>query len=413
MENLQTIKQRFGIIGNDMNLNRAIEKAIRVAPTDISVLVTGESGVGKEYIPKIIHQLSHRKHAKYIAVNCGAIPEGTIDSELFGHEKGSFTGATQARNGYFEVADGGTIFLDEVGELPLTTQVRLLRVLENGEFIKVGSSKVLKTNVRIVAATNLNMMEAIHKNKFREDLFYRLSTVDINLPPLRKRKDDIHLLFRKFASDFAQKYNMPTIRLEDEALSTLINHPWKGNVRQLRNITEQISVIEKNRSISIDTLKHYLPDHISNFPALIDNQSKSSDFANEREILYKVLFDMRNDITDLKKLTLELMQSGAATTNKEEDTQRLIQKIYGNENEDNLVEIIPPKKSDAYQEEPTNYNDKYEDAETVEETLSLQEKEYEMIKKALDRNLNKRKFAAKELGISERTLYRKIKQYDL
>lgn len=419
MESLQTIKQRFGIIGNDPQLNRALEKAIRVAPTDISVLVTGESGVGKENIPKIIHQLSHRKHAKYIAVNCGAIPEGTIDSELFGHEKGSFTGATQTRSGYFEVADGGTIFLDEVGELPLTTQVRLLRVLENGEFIKVGSSKVQKTNVRIVAATNLNMMEAIHKGKFREDLYYRLSTVEIHLPPLRDRDEDIHLLFRKFASDFAQKYNMPTLRLEPDALNVLSNYSWKGNIRQLRNITEQMSVIEQNRNINGQTLKHYLPDYSSNFPALIENQSKGSDFANEREILYKVLFDMRNDINDLKKLTLELMENGANVKNKEQ-TQRLIQKIYGNDTEieepENMVEIISPQKAEVFHandDANDDYEDTFQDAETVDEPLSLQEKEYEMIKKALERNSNKRKLAAKELGISERTLYRKIKQFDL
>ena len=419
MESLQTIKQRFGIIGNDPQLNRALEKAIRVAPTDISVLVTGESGVGKENIPKIIHQLSHRKHAKYIAVNCGAIPEGTIDSELFGHEKGSFTGATQTRSGYFEVADGGTIFLDEVGELPLTTQVRLLRVLENGEFIKVGSSKVQKTNVRIVAATNLNMMEAIHKGKFREDLYYRLSTVEIHLPPLRDRDEDIHLLFRKFASDFAQKYNMPTLRLEPDALNVLSNYSWKGNIRQLRNITEQMSVIEQNRNINGQTLKHYLPDYSSNFPALIENQSKGSDFANEREILYKVLFDMRNDINDLKKLTLELMENGANVKNKEQ-TQRLIQKIYGNDTEieepENMVEIISPQKAEVFHandDANDDYEDTFQDAETVDEPLSLQEKEYEIIKKALERNSNKRKLAAKELGISERTLYRKIKQFDL
>ena len=410
MENLQALKQRFGIIGNDALLNRSLEKAIRVAPTDITVLVTGESGVGKESIPKIIHQLSHRKHAKYIAVNCGAIPEGTIDSELFGHEKGAFTGATQTRNGYFEVADGGTIFLDEVGELPLTTQVRLLRVLENGEFIKVGSSKVQKTDVRIVAATNMNMMEAIQKGKFREDLYYRLSTVDIHLPALRKRKDDIHLIFRKFASDFAQKYNMPTIRLEPDAIPVLLNYAWRGNIRQLRNITEQISVIEQNRSISAEMLANYLPKHIGNLPALIDSKSGSSDFANEREILYKVLFDMRNDITDLKKLTLELMESGNSVQVKE-NNQRLIQKIYGEEDDqnDNLVEIIPAQKTDTYQPQ----RDAYHEAETVEETLSLQEKEFEMIKRALERNHNKRKLAAKELGISERTLYRKIKQFDL
>jgi len=414
MENLQTIKQRFGIIGNDMHLNRAIEKAIRVSPTDISVLVTGESGVGKENIPKIIHQLSHRKHAKYIAVNCGAIPEGTIDSELFGHEKGSFTGATQTRSGYFEVADGGTIFLDEVGELPLTTQVRLLRVLENGEFMKVGSSKVQKTNVRIVAATNLNMMEAINKGKFREDLYYRLSTVDIHLPALRDRQEDIHLLFRKFASDFAQKYNMPTIRLEPNALDILINYPWKGNIRQLRNITEQISVIEQDRSISREMLKSYLPDYSTNLPALINNGSNGGDFANEREILYKVLFDMRNDITDLKKLTLELLEDNNDIQTKK-NTKRLIEKIYGDEQteEENLVEIISPQKSKVYQQKTTNFEEDIQDAEAVEETTSLQEKEFEMIKKSLERNNNKRKLAAKELGISERTLYRKIKQFDL
>ena len=414
MENLQTIKQRFGIIGNDMHLNRAIEKAIRVSPTDISVLVTGESGVGKENIPKIIHQLSHRKHGKYIAVNCGAIPEGTIDSELFGHEKGSFTGATQTRNGYFEVADGGTIFLDEVGELPLTTQVRLLRVLENGEFIKVGSSKVQKTNVRIVAATNLNMIKAIDRGKFREDLYYRLSTVDIHLPALRDRQEDIHLLFRKFASDFAQKYSMPTIRLEPNALNILINYPWKGNIRQLRNITEQISVIEQDRSISREMLKSYLPDFSTNLPALINDGSRGGDFANEREILYKVLFDMRNDITDLKKLTLELLEDNNDIQTKK-NKQRLIEKIYGDEQteEENLVEIISPQKSKVYQQKTTNFEEDFQEAEAVEETISLQEKEFEMIKKSLERNNNKRKLAAKELGISERTLYRKIKQFDL
>src|SRR5690554_1955759 len=296
MENIQTIKQRFEIIGNDPKLNRALEKALQVAPTDISVLVTGESGVGKESIPKIIHQLSHRKHGKYIAVNCGAIPEGTIDSELFGHEKGAFTGATQSRSGYFEVADGGTIFLDEVGELPLTTQVRLLRVLENGEFIRVGSSQVQKTNVRIVAATNVNMFEAIKKEKFREDLYYRLSTVEIHLPPLRERKDDIHLLFRKFASDFAIKYKMPTIKLTDEAIAVLLKYRWSGNVRQLRNIAEQVSVLEQNRTINAATLQGYLPSEGSNLPAIVKTSKSESDFSNEREILYKVLFDMKNDL---------------------------------------------------------------------------------------------------------------------
>src|SRR6056297_1656633 len=328
MESVQSIKQRFELIGNDVKLNRAIEKAIQVAPTDISVLVTGESGVGKESIPKIIHSLSHRKHGKYIAVNCGAIPEGTIDSELFGHEKGAFTGATQTRNGYFEVADGGTIFLDEVGELPLPTQVRLLRVLENGEFIKVGSSKVQKSDVRIIAATNINMQESIKKERFREDLYYRLSTVEINLPPLRDRKDDIHLLFRKFASDFALKYKMPTIKLQDDAVSLLQKYRWGGNIRQLRNIAEQISVLEQERIIGPERLKEYLPDIGSNLPAVIADKKKESDFSNEREILYKVLFDMKSDLTDLKKLTLKLMESGN-TQEVQDENESLIQKIYG------------------------------------------------------------------------------------
>ena len=309
MSNLQSIKQRFEIIGNDVHLNRALEKAIQVAATDISVLVTGESGVGKESIPKIIHALSHRKHNKYIAVNCGAIPEGTIDSELFGHEKGAFTGATQTRSGYFEEADGGTIFLDEVGELPLTTQVRLLRVLENGEFLKVGSSRVQKTDVRIVAATNQNMQEAIRDGKFREDLYYRLSTVEIHLPPLRDRDEDIHLLFRKFASDFAQKYQMPTIRLDEAARNLLMQYRWPGNIRQLRNVAEQISVLEKERNITASELRAYLPSNAAsaNLPAVVDAGRKGGDFSNEREILYKVLFDMKSDLNDLKKLTLELL----------------------------------------------------------------------------------------------------------
>ncbi|WKK65275.1 sigma-54 interaction domain-containing protein [Lutimonas zeaxanthinifaciens] len=412
MDSLQSIKQRFGIIGNNNQLNLALQKAMRVAPTDISVLVTGESGVGKEVIPKIIHNLSHRKHAKYIAVNCGAIPEGTIDSELFGHEKGSFTGASQTRSGYFEVADGGTIFLDEVGELPLTTQVRLLRVLENGEFLKVGSSKVQKTDVRIVAATNLNMSEAIQKGKFREDLYYRLSTVEIFLPPLRNRPDDIHLLFRKFASDFAQKYNMPTIRLDDEAIEALVSNQWKGNIRQLRNLTEQISVIEQNRNITGPILRSYLPDYNQNLPALVSDRKQESDFANEREILYKILFDMRNDITDLKKLTKELLSEDSVQSEK--STQVLIDKIYGKsqvEEEAPTLEIISSEKRDPFEPNPEVVS--FDDAETVEETVSLQEKEVEMIKQALERNKGKRKLAAKELGISERTLYRKINQYNL
>jgi transcriptional regulator with PAS, ATPase and Fis domain len=413
LDSLQTIKQRFGIIGNNNQLNLALQKATRVAPTDISVLVTGESGVGKEVIPKIIHSLSHRKHAKYIAVNCGAIPEGTIDSELFGHEKGSFTGATQSRNGYFEVADGGTIFLDEVGELPLTTQVRLLRVLENGEFLKVGSSKVQKTDVRIVAATNLNMEKAIQIGKFREDLYYRLSTVEIHLPPLRDRDEDIHLLFRKFASDFAQKYNMPTLRLDENAINTLVNYSWKGNIRQLRNLTEQISVIEQNRDITSDVLQSYIPDYNSNLPAIISDKKSDSDFTNEREILYKVLFDMRNDLTDLKNLTQELIKD-KSSNQSEKNTQLLIDKIYGKEDENRSntsLEIITKPESESYKS--SSNLDSFEEAETVEETISLQEKEFEMIKQALERNRGKRKLAAKELGISERTLYRKINQYNL
>ncbi len=420
MESVQAIKQRFGIIGNDPKLNRALEKAIQVAPTDISVLVTGESGVGKEAVPKIIHSLSHRKHAKYIAVNCGAIPEGTIDSELFGHEKGAFTGATQTRSGYFEVADGGTIFLDEVGELPLTTQVRLLRILENGEFLKVGSSQVQKTNVRIVAATNLNMIEAIKKGKFREDLYYRLSTVDINIPPLRDRKDDIHLLFRKFASDFSQKYKMPTIRLEEDAVQLLEKYRWPGNIRQLRNVAEQISVLEESRSVTPETLNSYLPHASdSNLPAVVEQQSRKGDFSNEREILYKVLFDMKADLNDLKKLTLELLHSGDSEKVQEEN-ESLIRKIYGNEGgrkdeSDAAVELLPPHESRIEKPAETPQEDKYHFAEEIEEeeTLSLQEKEIELIKKSLERNRGKRKAAASELGISERTLYRKIKQYDL
>lgn len=418
MESVQAIKQRFEIIGNDPKLNRAIEKAIQVAPTDISVLVAGESGVGKESIPKIIHSLSHRKHGKYIAVNCGAIPEGTIDSELFGHEKGAFTGATSTREGYFEVADGGTIFLDEVGELPLTTQVRLLRVLENGEFIKVGSSQVQKTDVRIVAATNVNMFDAIEKGKFREDLYYRLSTVDINLPPLRERKDDIHLLFRKFAADFAHKYKMPPIKLDDNAVHFLLQFRWSGNIRQLRNVAEQISVLETHRDISAATLQSYLPSEGSQLPSVIKDKKSESDFSNEREILYKVLFDMKSDLNDLKKLTLELMQNG--NTKVQENNKNLIQKIYGSNPSDSEISfeeqpsvalITKPKAEEDFEENDDNFTF----AETVEEEeiLKLEEKEIELIKKSLEKNKGKRKAAADELGISERTLYRKIKQFDL
>jgi len=421
MESVQNIKQRFEIIGNDAKLNRAIEKAIQVAPTDISVLVVGESGVGKESIPRIIHSLSHRKHGKYIAVNCGAIPEGTIDSELFGHEKGAFTGATNTREGYFEVADGGTIFLDEVGELPLTTQVRLLRVLENGEFIKVGSSQVQKTNVRIVAATNVNMFDAIEKGKFREDLYYRLSTVDIPLPPLRDRKDDIHLLFRKFAADFAHKYKMPPIKLSDDAIQFLQKYRWSGNIRQLRNVAEQISVLETNRDVTLATLQSYLPLEGSNLPSVIGGKKSDSDFATERDILYKVLFDMKSDLNDLKKLTLELMKNGAKT---QDINPSLIQKVYGSATTDSPIvfEEEPrlnaiPKHNEPHQEEFDDEDDdaNYLMAETVEEeeVLKLEQKEIELIKKSLERHKGKRKAAADELGISERTLYRKIKQFDL
>ena len=415
MESIQAIKQRFGIIGMNPLLNRALEKALRVAVTDISVLVTGESGVGKENIPKIIHQYSHRKHAKYIAVNCGAIPEGTIDSELFGHEKGAFTGATSTRSGYFEVADGGTIFLDEVGELPLATQVRLLRVLETGEFLKVGSSKTQKTNVRIVAATNVQMRDAIQKGKFREDLYYRLSTVEINLPPLRERKEDIPLLFRKFASDFAQKYHMPTVRLNDAAQHTLSQYNWNGNIRQLRNVAEQISVLEKERDLTPQILRTYLPDMGSQLPALKSDGKESSDFASEREILYKVLFDMKNDLNDLKKLTLELMNQETSEAVQEKN-QNLINKIYGsNSSEEKSQNIESLAVDNQYQETVHESEESYDYAETIveEEPLSLLQKEIEMIKTALERSQGKRKLAAEELGISERTLYRKIKQYDL
>ena len=406
---IQNIKQRFEIIGNHSGLDRAIEKAVRVSPTDITVLVTGESGVGKEVFPKIIHQLSHRKHNKFIAVNCGAIPEGTIDSELFGHEKGAFTGATSSRSGYFEVADGGTIFLDEVGELPLTTQVRLLRVLENGEFIKVGSSKVQKTNVRIVAATNLNMDDAISKGKFREDLFYRLSTVEIKIPPLRERNTDIILLFRKFASDFAKKYNMPTVRLDDDAQRILKNYNWNGNIRQLKNITEQLSVLEKERAINGDMISSYLPDPKNNLPALISENKSENDFSSEREILYKILFDMKRDLNELKKLTSNIKKSNSTESEKIDDIQSLFPRKF------NEMENSNDENDSLLDDNFEHKNDKYSFAEeiTEEETLSLQDKELELIIKALERNNGRRKAAAKELGISERTLYRKIKQYDL
>ena len=416
MEKIQSLKQRFGIIGNHPSLNRFLEKSLQVANTDISVLVLGESGVGKEVIPRIIHQYSHRKHAQYIAINCGAIPEGTIDSELFGHEKGAFTGATTIRKGYFEMANEGTVFLDEVGELPLSTQVRLLRVLETGEFLKVGSSAVQKTNVRIVAATNLNMNEAIKNKKFREDLYYRLSTVEIFIPPLRERKEDISLLFRKFASDFAKKYNMPTLRLDESAQSFLSQYPWHGNIRQLRNIAEQVSVLETKRLLSIVDIKEYLKDFSTQLPALVSKENNSGDFSSEREILYKILFDMRGDINDLKNLTLELIQNDDLEDIKEKK-QMLINKIYDKkeplENEDaHLIEPPLVSLEDKLEDKKENI---FDYAETIieEESLSLLKKEKEMIEKALERCSGKRKVAAKELGISERTLYRKIKQFSL
>jgi len=423
LNSLTEIKQRFGIIGNSSGLERALNKAMQVAGTDISVLVSGESGVGKESIPRIIHSQSHRKHNKYIAVNCGAIPEGTIDSELFGHEKGSFTGATAARKGYFEEADGGTIFLDEVGELPLSTQVRLLRVLETGEFIKVGSSQLQKIDVRIVAATNVELMTAIQKGRFREDLYYRLNTVEIHLPALRERKEDIHLIFRKFAADFADKYRVPPVRLDRDAVEVLSAYYWPGNIRQLRNLSEQLSVVEREKEINGNILMQYLPDSgRGGVPALYKREESSGtgDFSNEREILYKILFDMRKDIADLKKLTGELMTNEEISDEWKSDNHSLIRRIYEEDQEVERGEsMMPVRKSSAnlpvYDDDSTTLQSTYDaQHETVEDSpITLQEKELEMIKRALDRNHNKRKDAAKELGISERTLYRKIKQYNL
>ena len=405
MANIQDIKQRFGIIGSTPELDRSIAKAMRVAPTDISVMVSGESGTGKEVIPKIIHQLSARKHGSYIAVNCGAIPEGTIDSELFGHEKGSFTGASSSRKGYFEVADGGTIFLDEVGELPLATQVRLLRVIEAGEFIKVGSSKTQKTDVRIVAATNVNMQEAIEKHKFREDLFYRLNTVQVNLPPLRDRKEDIHLIFRRFAMDFAEKYHMPSVRLTEEAIELIKAYHWPGNIRQLRNVTEQLSVVEESRMLDADILKNYLPENRQKtLPVLYDDGKSGENDFTEREILYKVLFDMKKDIGDLKKLTQKLMKGEGSFA---EDNSKLHTESYDNYEAPQTPAIYLSTPSDSVS------NNNNEQEIIPPESLSLQDKEIEMIKNALNKHHGKRKGAATELGISERTLYRKIKQYDL
>lgn len=412
MRDLQTIKQRFGIIGNYSGLNRAIDVALQVAPTDLSVLITGESGTGKESFPQVIHSYSARKHGQYIAVNCGAIPEGTIDSELFGHEKGSFTGATESRKGYFEVADGGTIFLDEVAELPLSTQVRLLRVLESGEFIRVGSSKVQKTNVRVIAASNVDVAKAIEHDRFREDLFYRLNTVPIKIPPLRDRGEDIFLLFRKFAVDFAEKYRMPAIRLSNEAKNVLLNYTWPGNVRQLKNVTEQISIIEEEREIIPEVLKVYLPDYNSaKLPAVIKREEDKS-FSTEREILYKILFDMRSDMNDLKKLVLDLIKSGQYDLAFQQNNSGVIQNLIRDTSHSTHFADEPEPQPADFSPHRTRTNIQ-DTEEVVEESLSLSGKEIEMIKKALEKYNGKRKLAASELGISERTLYRKIKEYGI
>lgn len=416
---IQQIKQRFGIIGNTPLLNRSLEVAMQVAPTDISVLVTGESGTGKEIIPQVIHQLSSRKHNNYIAVNCGAIPEGTIDSELFGHEKGAFTGASGSRKGYFEEADGGTIFLDEVVELPMQTQVRLLRVLETGEFIRVGSSKVIKTNVRVVAATNENMHRAIQKGKFREDLMYRLSTVPIALPPLRDRKEDVHLLFRKFAIDFSEKYRMPPIRLTDDAVLVLEKYKWPGNIRQLKNTVEQISVIENERIISGDRLTIYLPDTTqSGIPAIAGARNETDDNFSDRELMYKFLFDMKRDLNELKKLVVELVNndSDVRLTGSQRDVLNRVYSDLSHDDSRKLLETGSYKRSaEEYTEpaQPTIVDSDYQDHYEVEESLSLEDQEKELIVKALDKHNGKRKYASAELGISERTLYRKIKEYNL
>jgi transcriptional regulator with PAS, ATPase and Fis domain len=412
MKDLQNIKQRFGIIGNYIGLNRGLDIAVQVASTDLSVLLTGESGTGKEVFPQVIHYFSTRKHGPYIAVNCGAIPEGTIDSELFGHEKGAFTGATDTRKGYFEVADGGTIFLDEVAELPLSTQVRLLRVLETGEYIRVGSSKVQKTNVRVIAASNVEVIVAIDNGKFREDLFYRLNTVPITVPPLRDRGEDILLLLRKFASDFAEKYRMPSIRLNRDAQNMLLNYSWPGNVRQLKNITEQISIIESEREITGETLKKYLPDYQGvKLPAIFRKQDEKS-FSSEREILYKILFDMKGDMNDLKKLVHEIIQKGSSDIEFHENNSRVIKNLFGDTKGGEQISDVPENTVVEYP--PRSVRTDIQDTEEiVEESLSLSNNEMELIIKALEKHNHKRKIAARELGISERTLYRKIKEYGI
>lgn len=410
MNEIQAIKQRFEIIGNASDLNRALDIARQVAPTDLSVLITGESGVGKEVFPRIIHSFSKRKHAQYIAVNCGAIPEGTIDSELFGHEKGSFTGALSERKGYFEVTDKGTIFLDEIGELPLPTQARLLRVLESGEFMRVGSSKVQKTDVRIIAATNVDLPEAIKNGKFREDLYYRLNTIPIRIPAIRERKEDIPLLFRKFASDFAERYRMPALKLDEEAVKILMDYRWPGNVRQLKNITEQMSIIEKERIINADTLKKYIPFDKHPLPMLIGkNENADKSFASEREILYTILFDMKKDMNDLKRIVYDIIDKGKDThPDHNPPTSVVLRKLY-EENDVLSKKDIKPEHIEI--NDDTGIEDTM--AAIIEESFSLEEKEKEMIVKALEKNTGKRKKTAEDLGISERTLYRKLKQYNI
>lgn len=398
LEKIKTIKQKFGIVGNSTPLNHAIEVAVQVAPTDMTVLISGESGTGKESFSKIIHSISKRKHGQFIAVNCGAIPEGTIDSELFGHEKGSFTGANESRKGYFEVTDKGTIFLDEIGEMPLSTQSRLLRILENGEFMKVGSSKVQKTDVRIIAATNVNLEDAVRNKKFREDLFYRLNTVPIIVPPLREREEDISLLFRKFASDFSDKNHINPIRLSEEAKKELMKYRFPGNIRELKNITEQMSVLEIERNVDLETVKKYIPD-TNNLPALSNKNLDSDDENyNERDILYKILFDLKNDVTEMKKIIDNILNTNDNVHLESKDT-----------------ELIEERKI-LINETNNHNNENYQEVTEVEfdgESLSIEKKEKELIIKALRKNRNKRKYAAKDLGISERTLYRKIKHYNI
>ena len=406
---IQSIKLRFGIIGNSPLLDRAIDIARQVAPTEITALIYGESGTGKEVFPKIIHQLSARKHGTYIAVNCGAIPEGTIDSELFGHEKGSFTGAHEARKGYFETANGGTIFLDEVAELPLSTQVRLLRVLEAGEFMKVGSSKVIKTDVRVVAASNIQIPDAIRNGKFREDLYYRLNTVPIIIPPLRNRQEDIILLFRKFASDFAEKYRMPTIQLDEEAQKIFINYRWPGNIRQLKNMVEQLSIIENQRVINAETINKFLPQQNSDLPVLFNKSNKEESFTSERDIMYKLLFDMKKDIYELKKMIYNIIDNNETNEVAGKNNNQVLKKHYNEVTESDNIASQPEISISTI-----NNTDKFDDTEEIlEETFSLQQKEIDFIRKALEKYNGKRKKTANELGISERTLYRKIKEYNI